>query len=97
MMYGLHENIIVQIKNVLSKYEDINKAVIFGSRARGDFRYNSDIDIVIYAEGKVSSRIWLELDEAAGIYKIDIVDMNSPINEELRKRIEEQGIEIYAK
>ncbi|HAA89963.1 MAG TPA: nucleotidyltransferase domain-containing protein, partial [Peptococcaceae bacterium] len=30
-----------------------------------------------------------------GIYKIDVIDMNGPLDEKLRQRIEEQGIEIY--
>jgi hypothetical protein len=37
----------------------------------------------------------LDLDEAAGIYKIDIIDMNDPLGDTLRQRIEEQGAEIY--
>jgi len=32
---------------------------------------------------------------AAGIYKIDVVDMNSSLDEKLRQKIEEQGVEIY--
>ncbi|ADG81471.1 nucleotidyltransferase family protein [Thermincola potens] len=95
MMFGLKEQIIDGIKHVLMKNHAITRAVIFGSRARGDYKYNSDIDLAVYCEGKLPAGLWLDLDEAAGIYKIDVIDMNSAVDEELRQRIEEQGVEIY--
>ena len=48
MRFGLPDYRLVAIINVISKYDVINKALIFGSRARGDYQYNSDIDIAIY-------------------------------------------------
>lgn len=95
MMFGLKEQIIDGIKHVLMKNPAITRAVIFGSRARGDYKYNSDIDLAVYCEGKLPAGLWLDLDEAAGIYKIDVIDMNSAVDEKLRQRIEEQGVEIY--
>ena len=95
MKFGLKNEIIEKIQQVLTKYPNVVQAVIFGSRARGDYKYNSDIDLVVYCEGRMPTGLRLDLDEAAGIYKIDVVDMNSPLNEKFRHRIEEQGIEIY--
>lgn len=94
-MFGLKEQIIEAIKDVLKKNPEIIRAVIFGSRARGDCRYNSDIDLAVYSEVKLPAGLWLDLDEAAGIYKIDVIDMNGPLDDQLRQRIEEQGVEIY--
>jgi len=37
----------------------------------------------------------LDLDEAAGIYKIDVVDMSGRADEKLRQRVEREGVEIY--
>lgn len=79
----------------LQKRENVTRAVIFGSRARKDYNYNSDIDLAVYCEGNLPSRLRSDLDEVAGIYKIDVIDMNSALDEELRQRIEKQGIEIY--
>lgn len=95
MNFGLPEQIIQAIKKELQKRKNVTKALIFGSRARGDYRYNSDIDLAVYSEGKISPDLWLDLDEAAGIYKIEIIDMNSPLDEKLRRTIEEQGAEVY--
>jgi predicted nucleotidyltransferase len=80
----------------LQKSSNVTRAVIFGSRAEGDYRYNSDIDLAVYCEGKLPAAVRLDLDEAAGIYKIDIVDMNSCLDENLRRRVEERGVEIYS-
>ena len=97
MKFGLKNEIIEKIQQVLTKYPNVVRAVIFGSRARGDYKYNSDIDLAVYCEDRIPTGLRLDLDEAAGIYKIDVVDMNSPLNERFRQRIEEQGIEIYRK
>jgi len=95
MMFGLKEQIIDGIKHVLMRNPAVTRAVIFGSRARGDYKYNSDIDLAVYCEGKLPAGLWADLDEVAGIYKIDVIDMNSPVDETLLRRIEEQGVEIY--
>lgn len=95
MMFGLKDEIIEGIRNVFIRYPEVKRVVIFGSRARGDYKYNSDIDLAVYCEGNIPSELWLDLDEASGIYKIDVVDMTSLSNEKLRQQIEEQGVEIY--
>jgi len=97
MNFGLPEHIILAIKKELQKRENVTKAVIFGSRARGDYRYNSDIDLAIYCEGELPSGLWLDLDEAAGIYKIDVINMNDLLDEKLRQKIEEQGVKLYCR
>lgn len=97
MNFGLPEHILQAITSELQKRENVTRALIFGSRGRGDFKYNSDIDIAVYADGGLPPGLYLDLDEAAGIYKINLVDMNSLHNEKLRRRIEQQGVEIYAR
>ena len=97
MKFGLKEEIINNIVNQLAKHENIKKALVFGSRARGDYRYNSDIDIAVFADGEVSACVYLDLDEAAGIYKINVVEMGTIQNEKLRENIKDQGIEIYSR
>lgn len=97
MKFGLQDHIIEKMQQILRLNPQVERAVIFGSRARGDYRYNSDIDLAVYLDGELPSQVWLDLDEAAGIYKIDIVEMNKELNESLRRHIEEEGIEIYVR
>jgi len=96
--FGLKEDRLNKIKLVLARYPQVNRAVIFGSRARGDFKPNSDIDLAVYldeSEDKMPGGLLLEIDDAAGIYKIDVIDMLRLNNEPLRQRIEEEGVDIY--
>ncbi|WP_366922101.1 nucleotidyltransferase domain-containing protein [Metallumcola ferriviriculae] len=97
MRFGLEDKIIKKINSVLSRYKTVHKAMIFGSRAKGDFKYNSDIDIAVYTNGESVTGLLHELDEAAGIYKTDLIIMEQLNNEKLRQKIERDGIEIYGK
>ena len=95
MRFGLKETVIENIISVLIGCLSVEKAAIFGSRACGDYKHNSDIDLAVWTGVGVPPGLRSDLDEAAGIYKIDVVDMNGLKNESLRNRIEKQGIEIY--
>ena len=97
MRFGLEERIIKDIISVIDKHESVKKAVIFGSRARGDYRYNSDIDFAIYTDGRACPGLIDDIDRAAGIYKVNVVDVNGLENDDLKKSIERDGIEIYRK
>jgi len=92
---GLSDEVIGNLRKVLQSYPEVQRAVIFGSRARGDYKYNSDIDLALYAAGTLPSLLFLELDEAAGIYQLDVIDVNHLTNVRLRQHIEEEGIQIY--
>ena len=48
--FGLDEKVIEDIIEILKKYEEVESAKIFGSRARGDYRKASDIDIALFGE-----------------------------------------------
>jgi len=97
MNFGLPEKVIQRIIRELAKRENVIRAVIFGSRARGDYRCNSDIDLAVYCEGELPPELLLDLDEVIGIYKIDIIDMSGPLDEKLRQKIELQGVEVYCR
>ncbi|MFA5879809.1 MAG: nucleotidyltransferase domain-containing protein [Candidatus Margulisiibacteriota bacterium] len=88
----IQENIITTLK----KYQGIAKAVIFGSRATRFNKKNSDIDLAIYCQSEFPVGLRLDLEEAVGIYKIDVVNMHTLTNEKLKKAIEKDGVEIYA-
>ncbi|MBN1469258.1 MAG: nucleotidyltransferase domain-containing protein [Fusobacteriaceae bacterium] len=95
MNTGINEKTLKIIKDIIGKY-NVEKRVIFGSRARGNYRYNSDIDIAIF--GTINrndfNRLLDELMESDCIYKIDLVHFERISNEELKKDILEEGIEF---
>ncbi|WP_165414395.1 nucleotidyltransferase domain-containing protein [Clostridium estertheticum] len=47
----IDEKLVVKLKEIFEKYKEIEKVILFGSRARGDNKYNSDIDICIVGAG----------------------------------------------
>jgi predicted nucleotidyltransferase len=70
--------------------------ILFGSRARGDFKKTSDIDIAV--EGGNFARFALDVEEETStLLEFDIVDMERDMQEELRKSIETEGKVIYEK
>jgi predicted nucleotidyltransferase len=75
MIYGLKESNLKQIQKVFSHYPQIEEVLIYGSRAKGNFRNGSDIDLTL--KGKqidlaVLSRLSDELDDLFLPYTFDI-------------------------
>lgn len=99
--FGLRNDIIDNIKKVFSKYPEIDKACIFGSRARGDYKETSDIDIVIYGDKlthTLNTKIFYDLEDLYIVYKIDLINFNSlKDGDKLKGNIINEGVEIYAK
>ncbi|WP_256201110.1 nucleotidyltransferase domain-containing protein [Thermoanaerobacter thermocopriae] len=54
MKFGLSDKLIDSLKDIFKKYPQIKRVVIYGSRARGDFKPASDIDIAIFSEEDLS-------------------------------------------
>lgn len=77
MPYGLDDKEIGLIQSVFEKTPGIEYVFIYGSRARGDFKNNSDIDLGVRfsgADGKNILKIKSALDDLPLIYEIDILD-----------------------
>jgi predicted nucleotidyltransferase len=89
MNFGLSEKNINLIIGVLTDC-GVSKAVIFGSRAKGNFRYNSDIDIAVWGNVNIG-HILTELDELPMPYKFDVVSYESLKNDKLREHIDRVG------
>ncbi len=90
------ENIIL---NSLAKRPEIEHASIFGSRAMGNFKHGSDVDLVIYGPSiteSIRSRLSAELNEELPLpYYFDVVHYESIRNTELKKHIDSEGKEFY--
>ncbi len=75
MKYGLKEKTIEQIQNVFSKFIMVEKVVLYGSRAKGNPKKGSDIDIALYGNGlnlKIIRKIENELDDLMLPYCFDL-------------------------
>lgn len=98
MKYGLTEIDIQLIQNVFEKYSEIKKVVIYGSRAKGNFKPASDIDLTLFGENlnlTIQQKIENELDDLMLPYFFDISIFNQISNPDLVEHIERFGIVFY--
>jgi len=101
MKYGLSQKQIDEIRVVLSKYEVIEEAIIFGSRAIDTFKEASDIDIVIKGEN-VTLSVTLDLkayleEETYLPFFFDVVAYNTLNSDALIRHIDSEGRVFYRK
>lgn len=95
MKYNVPERVIRDIA-VLSREYNIQKVILFGSRARGTHTNRSDIDIAV--SGGNTAEFSLDIDEKVHtLLMFDVVDLDGHISEELQREIERDGIVIYEK
>lgn len=94
---GLNSSTIDLMKGVFIRHKDIQKVVIFGSRAKGTYKKNSDIDLAIFGivDNLVIEFIAGELDELPLPYKFDVKSFENIVNAELKEHISRVGISIY--
>lgn len=99
MMYGLSENTIKRIIQVFEEHENIDQAIIYGSRAKGNYREGSDIDLSLKGELSFDAllRIESQLDELMLPYKIDLSNYGSISNQDLIDHIDRVGKVLYLK
>ena len=99
--FGIDESIIEDIVNIIRKYKEVTRAVIFGSRARGDYKKASDIDIALFGDNltnTINTKIFFEIDELYMPYKVDLINFNTLGKENrIRENILKEGVEIYGK
>ncbi|MDF0728240.1 HI0074 family nucleotidyltransferase substrate-binding subunit [Cytobacillus sp. S13-E01] len=95
---GLSKSNFYKIIKIFEKYSDIIEAVLlFGSRARGDFKSTSDIDLAIKfrKDNNQLYKISDSLSEENIIYTFDIIDYEKISNEKLKDYIDKEGKIIF--
>ncbi|MCT4606624.1 MAG: nucleotidyltransferase domain-containing protein [Marinisporobacter sp.] len=101
MKFGLKNFELNYIIDALKKFDVIEKAVIFGSRAKGNYKPGSDVDIGIYGENinfDIISALHAMLEEKSPLpYFFDIVDYTHLKHIKLKEHIDRVGKVIYEK
>ena len=99
-MYGLLPQEIVQINQVLALYANVEKALLYGSRAKGNHRLGSDIDLTLCGEDLTLAdqfEIENKLDDLLLPYKIDLSIFRKIENSDLIDHIKRVGKLFYQK
>jgi predicted nucleotidyltransferase len=100
MQFGLKQETIDKISAVLARYPHVERAIIYGSRAKGNFKNGSDIDLTLQGDGlnlETINRIKLDIDELLLPYTIDISIHSQIQNTDLIDHIDRVGEVFYSK
>ena len=101
MRYGLSEQTIATIDSVLSHYPQIEKALLYGSRAKGNYKNGSDIDLTLVG-GKdltrsILGKIMDEIHDALLPYTFDLSILSQITDAEVLGHIQRVGVTLYDK
>ena len=98
MKYGLSEATVENICAVFTRFQEIEKAILYGSRAKGNFKTGSDIDLTLCGEELTSdlcSTVASALDDLLLPYTIDLSVFDDLDHTKLREHIERVGVLFY--
>lgn len=97
---GLSLDTLAKITTVLSRCPALEKAVLYGSRAKGNYRPGSDIDLTLFGETLSYAHlveIESQLDELMLPYSFDLSLFSQIDNPDLTGHIERVGLVFYEK
>ena len=100
MKYGLPDRTLQKIRGVFSHYPQIEKAILYGSRATGTYRNGFDIDLTLCGAAlthSVLSRIDTKLDDLLLPYTIDLSIFHQIDSPAMVEQIQRIGVNFYEK
>lgn len=96
--FGLPDATLGTIRRILTAFPTVEKAVLYGSRANGNFRPGSDIDLTLMGADldlELLGRIAGRLDESSIPYQVDLSLWGRLDHDALREHIEGVGVVFY--
>jgi predicted nucleotidyltransferase len=94
--FGLPERTVNELLEYFKSKPEIEKVMIYGSRAKGTYRNGSDIDFAIWTDDdKNAHRILWELEELPTPYKFDVTNYNTLTHEGMKHSIDTDGKLFY--
>lgn len=98
MRFGLPEEAILEIQAILALYPAVDKAILYGSRAMGNFKPGSDIDLTLVGAELTHNHllgIMSDLDDLLLPWMIDLSIFDTLDHAGLREHIERVGQTLY--
>jgi predicted nucleotidyltransferase len=95
--FGLTDSEQEMIRAVLRRHAEVTEVKIFGSRAKGNFQPNSDIDLALWGNLSLSTLAAIagELDELPLPYTFDVQAYDAIRHQPLREHIDRVGQSFY--
>jgi len=100
MQFGLSENIIEQLNKIFEENRKVDEVILFGSRAKGNYRGDSDIDLALKGRNVSSEDILslgVKLESLNLPYKIDLINYATIKDKDVVEHIDRAGIVFYEK
>ena len=99
MRYGLDEKTIEKIQQTFNKHKTISEAILYGSRAKGNFKEGSDIDLTLKGNSSLETlnQIRNDLDNLNLPYTFDLYLFAEIDNQALLDHIKRVGTVFYSK
>lgn len=100
MNYGLSDKDLSLMRHTFEANERISSVILFGSRAKGNYKAFSDVDLALVGDDlsrKDVNSIYAAFDESSLPYKFDILLFHSLKNDALIDHINRVGIIIYSR
>jgi len=97
---GLSQSVIDQIRTVLGACPALERALLYGSRAKGTYRHGSDIDLALEGRQLDDTQILAlenQLDDLLLPYHIDLSHLATIQNEALLEHIRREGRVFYSR
>ncbi len=100
LRFGLKEITIEKICGVFAKYPQVDKAVIYGSRAKGNYKNGSDIDLTLHGDDLTMDILYKMLEEIDDLllpYTIDLSIFHNLSDPDFIDHIQRVGLTFYEK
>lgn len=92
---GIKQVVLDEI-SMIAKKHGVKNVILFGSRARGDFKRTSDIDLAV--EGGDFYHFVIDVEEdTSTLLEYDFINLNTNMQEELIQSVRRDGVKIYEK
>lgn len=96
--FGLGERVIAALNGVFAAYPQIERVILYGSRAKGTYRSGSDIDLTIVGDEVTHNQLLAlanQLDDLLLPYKIDLSLLRQIENSDLLEHIRRVGVVFF--
>ena len=101
MKHGLTESVIQKICGVFTRYPQVDTVLLYGSRAKGNYRNGSDIDLTICHNDEMTLRLLLriidDIDNLLLPYTVDLSILKDIDDADVLAHIKRVGIPFYSK
>ena len=98
LLFGLSETIRDSLIDVFARFPKIERALIYGSRATGRYRPQSDIDLAVIAPTMSDlefSVLWMALDDLPILFRLDVELWHQATNPARKQAMIDDGIPLY--